>query len=149
MKTIITIITLITLYMHAYALQNSDEMVNGYLKVKDALIRSDSKQAATLSASWLKVIEHEPTFKEKAGLIKVVLKITKTNDIEVQRIAFAEASILMWPVIKNATKDHRDMYYMYCPMKKTYWISTEPEIRNPYYGAAMLTCGNIADKKQH
>lgn len=149
MKTIITIITLMTLYMPADAQQNAAGLVNGYLKVKDALIRSDSKQAATLSVSWLKAIETEPTFKEKAGLIKSVLKFTKSTDIEAQRTAFAEVSLLMWPVIKNAHQDHRDMYYMYCPMKKTYWISAEPEIRNPYYGSAMLTCGNVTDKKQH
>lgn len=149
MKAIITVITMMTLYMPADAQHNSEGLLNGYLKIKDALIRSDSKQAATLSTSWLKVIEHEPAFKEKAGLIKAVSKITRTMDVETQRAAFAEASLVLWPLIKNAHQDHTDMYYMYCPMKKTYWISTEPEIRNPYYGAAMLTCGNVADKKQH
>lgn len=149
MKTIITIITLMTLYMPADAQQNAAGLVNGYLKVKDALIKSDSKQAATLSISLLQAIDTEPVFKEQAGLIKAVMKIAKSTDIEAQRTAFAEVSLLMWSVIKNAHHDHRNMYYMYCPMKKTYWISAEPEIRNPYYGSAMLTCGSVTDKKQH
>lgn len=149
MKTLFTIITMMILYLPAEAQQNAQSLVNGYLKVKDALISSDSKQAATLSTAWLKTIEAEPTFREKTSLIKSVSKITGTTDIETQRAAFAEASLLLWPVIKNAHQDHTDMYYMYCPMKKTYWISAEPEIRNPYYGSAMLTCGNVADKNQH
>ncbi|HSF88613.1 MAG TPA: DUF3347 domain-containing protein [Saprospiraceae bacterium] len=149
MKTIITVITMMTLYMSADAQQYPEGLVNGYLKVKDALIINDSKQAAALSASWLKTIETAATFKEKEGLTKSVMKITNTNDIETQRKAFAEISLILWPVVKNAHQDHRDLYYMYCPMKQTYWISAEPEIRNPYYGAAMLTCGKITDKKQH
>lgn len=28
-------------------------------------------------------------------------------------------------------------------MKKTYWISDEKKIRNPYYGKEMPDCGNI------
>jgi hypothetical protein len=148
MKSYITMLAVAFLYMTAYAQKNPAALTNAYLGVKDALIKSDSKQAATLSAAWLKTIEAETTFKEKAGLIKAVQKISKTTDIEAQRSAFAEASLLMWPVIKNAHHDHRDMYYMFCPMKQSYWISADPEIRNPYYGSVMLTCGNIADKKQ-
>jgi Cu(I)/Ag(I) efflux system membrane fusion protein len=29
--------------------------------------------------------------------------------------------------------------------KGAYWLSLEKEIRNPYYGQAMLTCGEIRD----
>ena len=144
----ITMLAFAIFYVTAHAQQNPTALINAYLGVKDVLVKSDSKQAADLSTTWLKAIEAETTFNEKAGLIKAVQKITKTTDIEAQRTAFAEASLLMWPVIKNAHHDHRDMYYMYCPMKKTYWISAEPEIRNPYYGAAMLTCGNVKEKKQ-
>jgi len=30
-------------------------------------------------------------------------------------------------------------------MKKTYWLSNEAAIKNPYYGNAMLNCGNVTD----
>jgi Cu(I)/Ag(I) efflux system membrane fusion protein len=30
-------------------------------------------------------------------------------------------------------------------MKKAYWISAVEEVRNPYYGNAMLTCGNVSE----
>ena len=149
MKTIMTIIMMMTLWLPADAQQYSSSLIKSYLEIKDALIRNDSKQAASISASWLKALETEPTFKEKPALIKSITKITRTTDLETQRTAFAEVSLLIWPIVNNAHQDHRDMYYMYCPMKKTYWISAEPEIRNPYYGAVMLTCGNIADKKKH
>ena len=41
---------------------------------------------------------------------------------------------------------HQDTVYLqYCPMKKAYWMSAEQEIRNPYYGKSMLTCGTVKD----
>ena len=37
------------------------------------------------------------------------------------------------------------IYYQYCPMardnKGAYWLSAVEEIKNPYFGDAMLTCG--------
>jgi hypothetical protein len=32
---------------------------------------------------------------------------------------------------------------MYCPMKKSNWLSNEKTVKNPYYGSAMLTCGEV------
>jgi hypothetical protein len=28
-------------------------------------------------------------------------------------------------------------------MKKASWLSNDKAIKNPYYGSAMLTCGNV------
>jgi Protein of unknown function (DUF3347). len=30
-------------------------------------------------------------------------------------------------------------------MKKANWLSSEKEIKNPYYGSTMLTCGSVVD----
>ena len=41
------------------------------------------------------------------------------------------------------------IYIQKCPMannnKGAIWLSTDEEIRNPYYGDAMLTCGSVID----
>ena len=43
----------------------------------------------------------------------------------------------------------RGVYIQFCPMadnnKGAYWISLEEEVRNPDYGEAMLTCGEVRD----
>jgi hypothetical protein len=31
----------------------------------------------------------------------------------------------------------------YCPMVKSSWLQTEKEVRNPFYGKSMLTCGEL------
>jgi hypothetical protein len=30
-------------------------------------------------------------------------------------------------------------------MIKTHWLSSEKAIKNPYYGSAMLTCGEVTE----
>ncbi len=38
----------------------------------------------------------------------------------------------------------QDGYHVaYCPMVKKSWVQTSTEIKNPYYGKEMLTCGVI------
>jgi hypothetical protein len=40
----------------------------------------------------------------------------------------------------------KTLYQDYCPMKKVSWLSETKEIKNPFYGSKMLTCGSV--KKQ-
>ena len=37
------------------------------------------------------------------------------------------------------------LYEQFCPMYDggTAWLSTKEEVRNPYYGSKMLTCGKV------
>ncbi len=43
-----------------------------------------------------------------------------------------------------------DGYRQYCPMafdnEGAYWLSNSEEILNPYFGDAMLTCGNVEEE---
>ena len=48
-------------------------------------------------------------------------------------------------------ESNQSAYLQYCPMafddKGAYWISSEKEIRNPYFGDMMLKCGEV--KKEY
>jgi hypothetical protein len=121
-------------------------MLNSYLQVKDALVRSDKKEASKYLDSLKREIETSEHFAEKNELMQVVEKMTKASDIEKQRNAFAGLSEIFWKVLSHDNKK-RDLYYQYCPMKKAYWISREAVIENPYYGSRMLHCGKIQNKK--
>jgi hypothetical protein len=50
-------------------------------------------------------------------------------------------------LVKPSDKVNQPVYYQYCPMKKAYWLSKEKDIKNPYYGSSMLTCGKVAETK--
>lgn len=146
MKTIISILAATFIAVTAFA-QSTEKIIDQYILVKDALVKSDSKATATYVAALQKEIQAAPTFKEKDALLKSVQKMAKATDLEKQRTAFAEVSDWLWKSAKTNNHLKQDIYYQYCPMKKTYWLSKEAAIKNPYYGSKMLTCGNVADKK--
>jgi hypothetical protein len=43
----------------------------------------------------------------------------------------------------------KTVYYQFCPMMNdgngAYWLSETRDIRNPYYGESMLTCGETVE----
>lgn len=145
MKTLL-IMSILTLANFVYA-QNTTGIVDNYMKVKDALVKSDYVKTAEYSLELQKTIESSEKFKEKSDLLCQVKKMAKAKDIEKQRTAFASVSKLLWAVVKKNNELERNIYYQYCPMKKMYWLSWQSDIQNPYYGSKMLTCGNVADKK--
>ena len=66
--------------------------------------------------------------------------------IEQQREHFDRLSSDMYDLVKSV-KPTQTLYKNHCPMfnenKGAIWISEVKEIRNPYYGKAMLECGEI------
>lgn len=128
--------------------QNTSTLLSKYISVKDALVQSDNKIAAEAINTFYKAIKTEPDFAQKADLLKVTEKLNQASDLKSQRAAFNDVSTTMWTVVKNAEKVSQPVYYQYCPMKKGYWLSTEKDIKNPYYGSAMLTCGKVVETKE-
>lgn len=125
--------------------QNSIAVLDGYIKVKNDLIQSDSKKSNTDIKALQQAIAASD-IDNKNALSKAVAKMAKSNDIEKQRSGFAEVSKLLWVIVKEDTTIKHTVYYQYCPMKKSYWMSNEASIQNPYYGSSMLTCGKIAEQ---
>ncbi|MCL4235673.1 MAG: DUF3347 domain-containing protein [Deltaproteobacteria bacterium] len=68
-------------------------------------------------------------------------KIQAAADIKTARKAFAELSkpMVMW-VEHQSTKPAT---VVYCSMYPGSWLQKGKDIRNPYYGAKMLTCGEV------
>ncbi|GCC52819.1 DUF3347 domain-containing protein [Chryseotalea sanaruensis] len=155
MKIRIIILTLL-LSAQLQAQNNDLSLLTAYLDLKDALISNKSADASeaavalTNAISKVKATNNNDAVsaawkQHKDNLLKQADIITKAKDIEKQRTAFAELSLAYWPIVKLSTTGET-LYYDYCPMKKSYWISAEESIKNPYYGAKMLTCGKVAEK---
>lgn len=74
--------------------------------------------------------------------------IASTSEIKNQRDHFKRLSAQMISSIKRFGINQK-VYSKFCPMadndKGAYWLSLEKEIRNPYFGDAMLSCGTIKD----
>jgi hypothetical protein len=72
------------------------------------------------------------------------------SDIEAQRKAFSALSDNLYKSVKAFGLGGREAFYEYCPMafnnEGGYWLSDKEEIRNPYFGDKMLTCGEVKEK---
>lgn len=145
MKNII-MYTIILLCHLGMAQQSLEGVVDSYILVKEALVKGDPKSVQTLSKDLLAKVKG---LKTESKLEKSTLRLSEQKDIEKQSKAFEEVSTTLWAMVKDAGKLEKDLYYQYCPMKKAYWISTEPAIKNPYYGNQMLSCGKVSDQKKN
>lgn len=77
-------------------------------------------------------------------------EITSAHSIEDQRKYFAEFNQALYQSVKAFGILEQEAYYQYCPMasggKGAYWLSNSDQIRNPYFGEGMLTCGSTKER---
>jgi hypothetical protein len=114
-----------------------------YYSVKDALVNDNPQQTAN-QAETLKTYLEANLFPGAKDLLVPVNTICSTKNISKQRDAFALLSTQL--ITKLAPANLGEVgYVQYCPMKKTKWVGNQNEIKNPYYGKSMLSCGKVID----
>jgi len=123
------------------------QLLTYYYHVKNALVAGDATAASANASAFTKIansIDQKMISKSNTHtLARGAARIAETNDITKQREFFADFSAAMAAVAKAVKLTDQPIYQQYCPMKKTSWLSSEKEIRNPYYGSSMLTCGQV------
>lgn len=81
------------------------------------------------------------------GIVTSAKAVAAAADIKAVRLAFGDLSNAVIAAGRaEGWKDVPDVKVAYCPMARKFWVQTEPDIRNPYYGKAMLTCGEFKAK---
>lgn len=131
-------------------------LLKNYYEIKSALVNSDAANAASAATGFVNAAKSidikalsendRKTFIAVQEKLKAdAQSITSTGKIETQRKAFASLSGNIYALAKSVKLSADKIYQQYCPMKKMYWLSDEAAIKNPYYGKAMLTCGNVTD----
>jgi Cu(I)/Ag(I) efflux system membrane fusion protein len=129
-----------------------------YIKLKDALVKDDSKSVvaeskkllANISKVEMKLLKSDETHNHWMSLEKEIkmatVSISETSDLKEQRNHFKNLSIYLTNAIEVFGINEK-VYSQFCPMannnKGAYWLSTEEKVVNPYFGNAMLTCGEI------
>ena len=132
---------------HNMAAMGVTPVLTAYFKVKNALVASDAKAAA----SEAKVLS---AALKKAGKIvgadaqKSADAIAKASSIDTQRGLLGPLTAAVYAAA-TTTKSDSPVYYDCCPMandnKGGYWLSEKKEIANPYFGDAMLKCGKVKE----
>lgn len=129
-------------------------ILTDYYGVKDALVAGDAKAAAGKAGDMVKAIagvdmkalpenDHMAYMSLKEKLSFDARHISESTDINHQREHFTALSANMDAFAKKAHLSADAIYEDYCPMKKAYWLSSGTDIKNPYFGQSMLTCGKM------
>ncbi|MEQ3664252.1 MULTISPECIES: efflux RND transporter periplasmic adaptor subunit [unclassified Olleya] len=134
------------------------QVFNDYILLKDALINDNSNDAQTAAKSIgknlakvdMKLLKDEKAHNHWMTIQKELKTsangIENNSDIAEQRGHFKHLSSHMTSGVKLFGINQK-VYSEFCPMadnnKGAYWLSLEEEIRNPYYGEAMLKCGEV------
>ncbi|AWH73781.1 hypothetical protein DCS32_06315 [Dokdonia sp. Dokd-P16] len=121
--------------------ENVGKQFQHYIHLKTALVNSDMDEAKT-GAKMLLENSDDATLKE------LLSKISASNDIEKQRALFSDVTEKMTDIV-NESINSGEVFQQFCPMafnnEGGYWLSTEEEIRNPYFGDRMLKCGKVTE----
>jgi len=135
---------------------NFQQIYDQYFLLKNAFVAADSKQVSGLAdhlsdaISKVKIANltevEQSVWKTKMTSLKAAMKsLREAKDLSKQREVFAVLSEDIYSLSKSS-KPSFSVYYQKCPMfnkgKGGTWLSREKEIKNPYYGAQMLTCGS-------
>lgn len=132
------------------------QLLTLYYDIKNALVNGDANTAATKAGEFVKAINGVDVKKlpeaDMNAFMPLLEKlafdakhISETKEIGHQREHFQSFSNNFYKLAKAVKLSDKPVYQDYCPMKKAYWLSSEAAIKNPYFGAQMLTCGKIND----
>ncbi len=139
-----------------------NQVLNTYITLKDALVKTDAAGASVFAKELLSSIDavnmteldattHTQWMKVVNDLKEDAEHISETKEITNQRDYFMNLSKNLYAVIK-VSKSETPIYYQFCPMankgKGANWLSLENKIKNPYYGNQMLTCGKVVETIQ-
>ncbi|MDY0076315.1 MAG: efflux RND transporter periplasmic adaptor subunit [Bacteroidales bacterium] len=136
------------------------KVYKAYLVMKEAFVESNPEKAAneakavstalkSVDMSLLKGDAHNIWMEQLETLNSAIASIISLKDIEKQREAFSRFNQVFYKSLKSFGLDGQTAYHQYCPMafgdKGAYWLSDIKEIRNPYFGDAMLKCGETRE----
>lgn len=137
-------------------------LLGSYYGLKDALVSSNDtmavsnakKLAASAESLNVKEVQADSSIVGAAnqyiGAISSEAKALVTApNLEAKRKSFQMISDNMYDLVRTVHFDREVVYHQFCPMAfndaGAYWLSQTADIKNPYFGKKMLTCGEVKD----
>ena len=133
-------------------------LYDSYLNWKDALVDDNFAESQKMainmksalgkvSMSLFKDDAHTAWMDYQGRLSSSLEHVPHFSDIEQLRKAFQAVSATMIEMTNTFNPLSETIYVQHCPMadnnKGADWLSSIKEIKNPYFGSSMLTCGEV------
>ncbi|MFD1186405.1 DUF3347 domain-containing protein [Pontibacter rugosus] len=136
--------------------QQLNRVLDAYLALKESLVAADEEKIETASTGMMATLlevndgmltssAHDYWKEKKFFLMEHVALCKEADTMEGKRENFAFISEAMIKAADVFGAGRQTLFVQYCPMangnKGAYWLSEAKEVRNPYMGSQMLTCG--------
>ncbi|MFC2186843.1 efflux RND transporter periplasmic adaptor subunit [Peijinzhouia sedimentorum] len=135
-------------------------LADAYFKVKNGLVADDAKATKSaleqlrealnqIAMDELKGQAHDHWMALKQQLSEATKMMQDEENLDGLRQHFSMLSESILEVTESFGLEKDKVYKDFCPMafdnKGAFWLSESEEILNPYYGEAMLSCGEVKE----
>ena len=136
-------------------------VVDQYLTLKDALAGDQEEAAVDAAEKTIEALKkvdmelvkgesHMQWMEQYRNILSNLNGIVNMSGLEMKRSHFVIVSKNLSEAVKNfGISSDKPVYLDFCPMADNnnggYWLSRDKEIRNPYFGAKMMTCGEVTE----
>lgn len=140
-------------------------VLSSYYALRDALVADDLNAANEAAGQLIQSSDRLPLDELKAIDVDDIIIPTAKNytggiaseakgfqgeaDIEGKRKSFQMISANIFDLSRTVRFNKEKIYLLHCPMAFNNagadWLSSTTDIKNPYFGKKMLTCGVVKD----
>ena len=131
-----------------------NRIIYHYIDLKESFVASDDEKIVLKAKELRAELEDLHYDLLSADIVTHITRINKStdlileqNDIKSKRDSFKQLSESLIGIASYLTDLDQPLYVQHCPMaddnRGGNWLSLEDEIRNPYFGDRMLTCGEV------
>ncbi len=125
-----------------------EHLIKLYLPLAEALAKDSSIEAQSAANNFAKHSNMLKLTDDANYLLNNALALASNNDIKKQRELFQKISDRLILLVNNYSLDEvGSVYVVHCPMafenKGGDWLSSIPEVFNPYFGNSMINCGAV------
>ena len=126
--------------------ENLNAVYQHYVHLTTALTNSDAAEAK-IASNAIEAGSRNVTGGE--NLASSAAKVTSAKTIDEQRNEYAKLSNELIALVKKSGVSFGQLYVDFCPMamndKGAYWLSSQKDIKNPFFGEKMLNCGEVKE----
>ncbi|HXR08839.1 MAG TPA: DUF3347 domain-containing protein [Candidatus Acidoferrum sp.] len=124
-------------------MEPAKSVLNHYLTIQTNLATDTLKGVEEQAKAIAGAVKADPMKMLSPDVAQQAETLAQAKDLKAAREAFKplSASLIKYLADKKAGKG---VYHeVYCPMANASWLQLGKDVRNPYYGKAMLDCGEV------
>ena len=118
-------------------------VLDHYLKIQTELAKDSLKGVDEHANAIAKAVKGDSMKMLSPDVANQAETLAKAKNLKAARETFKPLSASLVKYLADHKAGKGVYHEGYCPMVKAGWLQKEKEIRNPYMGKSMLTCGTL------